>query len=56
MLYYGLDVKLGASDVSSLPLCDKHLARARAAADLLGGEPVWEMSKWMDLTGRAARL
>lgn len=56
MLYYGLDVALGGDDVSSLPLCDKHLATARSAADLLGGEPVWEMSKWMDLTGRGARL
>lgn len=50
MLYYTAD------GVTGLPLCEKHLAVAREAAVLLGGEPVWHMSKWMDLTGRGGRL
>lgn len=56
MSYYGMDLVSGLDGVSSLALCEKHLAIARSAADLLGGEPVWDMSKWMDLTGRGARL
>lgn len=45
-----------SSGIGDFQLCVRHLAEGRAAADLVGGEPVWAMRKWMDLTGRAGKL
>ena len=42
---------LSGDGVSPIPVCKRHARSVRLAADLVGGEPVYDFTEWLRLAG-----